>query len=325
MRTFLSLLLLGACFATNAAAQNLSGLPGAFADIGFGARPAALGNAYVALADDAYSILWNPAGLAEAEAYELAFSYTDQLGLFDYQYASARGKLPGHGHGFGAALINTGDEAMQEVALYLGYARRYGPLALGLSVKYRQASFGNNDLKAEDYVVFEPDEIADGIANQVRGRASGFGFDLGVRYQFSPRISLGLVLRDLYAPVFWDSQSGTDTRPAKGTYTETIPFEAAIGTAYRISPQFRVTMDYAPAIYRSTINKVRLGAEVTLLDLLALRAGVQQWLDDQPAKKYAVGFGLTPPAFQGLRFGAHYTYVVDRLASSQYMALLLTF
>ncbi|MBU1680098.1 MAG: hypothetical protein KKD86_14825, partial [Bacteroidetes bacterium] len=43
-------------------AQDLSGIPGAFVDIGFGAKPVAMGGAFVGLANDVNSIIWNPAG-----------------------------------------------------------------------------------------------------------------------------------------------------------------------------------------------------------------------------------------------------------------------
>ena len=56
----------------------------AFLDLGAGARATGMGNAFVAVDDDAYAIYYNPAGLALLEQSELATSYTkNMIGLSD--------------------------------------------------------------------------------------------------------------------------------------------------------------------------------------------------------------------------------------------------
>jgi hypothetical protein len=47
-----------------------------FLEIGVGARAAGMGQAYTALADDAGSVYWNPAGLAQLDNRELYLAYT---------------------------------------------------------------------------------------------------------------------------------------------------------------------------------------------------------------------------------------------------------
>ncbi len=58
-----SLLLLILCFviAAPAAGQDLSNIPSAFVDVGYGARPMGMGGAFVGLADDRNAVVWNPA------------------------------------------------------------------------------------------------------------------------------------------------------------------------------------------------------------------------------------------------------------------------
>src|SRR5438309_223611 len=48
----------------------------AFDDTGTGARAAALGGAYVALGDDTFSLMYNPASLARAKRPEIASEYS---------------------------------------------------------------------------------------------------------------------------------------------------------------------------------------------------------------------------------------------------------
>lgn len=319
----LLVLLFSPLFANRADAQDLSGIPGAFVDVGFGARPVALGSAYVGLADDVHSVVWNPAGLATLSNYQIAFSYIDQLGLVDYQHAAASAPF-----GFGAlglAVIANGDDAMRELSVHAAYARSISDFHVGLALKYRNASFGNNTMSEDDFVVFEPDEIADGLASQVSGSASGFGLDLGVLYQPTPKVSFGLMLRDLVAPVSWDSQTGTADRPARGSYNESIPFEAALGTVYRVSPNFMVTADYNPALSDEVSNKVRVGLETKLLNVLSLRGGMQQFVNDLRDEKYALGFGLDVPVMGSAHVMASYTYLFESLDNSQHISFAVSF
>ena len=55
----------------------------AFSDIGLGARPMGMGGGFVALADDANSVFWNPAGLSQIHQFELSSMYlsTNHLDL----------------------------------------------------------------------------------------------------------------------------------------------------------------------------------------------------------------------------------------------------
>src|ERR1019366_8734663 len=61
-------------------ASAASGTEGAsFLDIPVGARPAALGSAYSALAADAYAPVWNPAGLGFVRQTEVAGQHLSYL------------------------------------------------------------------------------------------------------------------------------------------------------------------------------------------------------------------------------------------------------
>src|SRR5437879_687898 len=66
-----------------------SGTQGAiFLDIPVGARPAAMGSAYSALASDAYAPVWNPAGLGFVTTPELAGQHVSYLESLNYEQAS---------------------------------------------------------------------------------------------------------------------------------------------------------------------------------------------------------------------------------------------
>lgn len=57
-----------------------------FLNIGVGARPVAMGEAFVALADDANAVFWNPAGLGQLKRYEVTFMHNVWFQEISYNY-----------------------------------------------------------------------------------------------------------------------------------------------------------------------------------------------------------------------------------------------
>lgn len=304
-------------------AQELSGVPGAFADIGMGARPSGLGGAYTALANDVHSMMWNPAGLVQLGHPQAAFTYTRQLGLLNYHYMAAAMPLEGQ-RSAGVAVISSGDELMREFTIQAGYAQTLlnDNLMVGVNLKFRYATFGNNTLNPADYDdVFEQDEISTGISNQVRGNAPGFGIDLGVLYRLNDRINLGLMLKDIYSPLFWDSRINNPDAKTKGEYTETVPFEPVFGTAFRLSDNIMLTSDYSASPLKDISDKFRFGAETRLLDVLSLRGGYQHNINHEQDEKYSLGLGIDRSISKNLRVFVDYSIQIEQLANSHRFSL----
>jgi hypothetical protein len=63
-------------FTTSAAADGVATSGAQFLKIGAGARAMSMGGAYVAFADDAYALYWNPAALSHIRRREAIFTYT---------------------------------------------------------------------------------------------------------------------------------------------------------------------------------------------------------------------------------------------------------
>ena len=76
---------------------------GEFLRIGAGARPAAMGEAYTAVADDVNSLYWNPAGLAKVKSRELQVSHAMLYMDINHEYAAYVHPLK---EGWGAAGIS---------------------------------------------------------------------------------------------------------------------------------------------------------------------------------------------------------------------------
>jgi len=137
----LFMLLVGTVYA------NGPGTTGAnFLKIGVGARAAAMGDAFTAVADDSTSLYWNPAGLTRLKGCELSTMYNMWFEGISQGYVSAGFPLLGGTMGVGTNYVNMGDlEGRDEsgnptgvfqaydLAACVGFAGRLGKLSLGLS------------------------------------------------------------------------------------------------------------------------------------------------------------------------------------------------
>lgn len=129
---------------------------GTFLLIGPGARAGGMGEAQVALANDAYAAYWNPAGLGFLEGSELAAMHMNWLpGLADdiyYEYLAMRKSLGTFGTiGLQGTYLNlgevihTGPDSPEPLGTFSGYmwnvglsySRQISPyLSAGITVKY---------------------------------------------------------------------------------------------------------------------------------------------------------------------------------------------
>lgn len=252
-------------------------IPAAFVDIGYGARPMGMGGAYVALASDSYGVLWNPACLPYVQGWQISTMYAKQFGIIPYNLATAA-KGMGTLHGFGAAVLSSGDHTLRETTALFSYGMRlstlgssFGHWAVGMTLKVRTASFGNNP---------------DGGEDQIRGSAVGHGLDLGLRLKLAPRWTLGVLLRDVWNRVNYNNE----TRGNK--YGEAVPAALIMGAAFLTRPNLVFVLDWDKALYENTKDKILAGFEWRLFNIIFLRGGWSQSIDAEPNRKFNWGLGL---------------------------------
>jgi len=312
-------------FSQETRAQELSGIPGSFVDIGFGTRPVGMGFAFVGLADDENSTYWNPAGLSQTLEYKAGFSQIDQLGLITYNYGTILIPLPIKGHSVGVSVISSGDDAMQELSVHAGYGFRVNMVSLGIGLKYRNASFGNNTLNRDDYTVFDDDEITIGLGQQVYGDASGYGVDLGLMIHPTEEIQFGVLLRDVWAPINWNSKARSMGYTARGKYEEGLPMEVIFGSSFIVNKNILLVGDYQPGLTDDRTNWVRVGIEGRLVHILMLRAGTEQGINDLDDDRITLGTGLDLNLGGKLRLQADFAYVIDPIQDSQRISFSISF
>ena len=279
-----SLLPLALVLLLTGAAHAASRYAGEFLGLGAGARSAALGSAYVALADDATAGYWNAAGLSALSGRQVHLTHAEHFsGLIqrDFVAVARPGRLL---HGMALSLVRMGigdihftelpdplqppstdnrpliasTEQSADYALYLSGSRRLGArLSLGLSAKaiYRQVASIN---------------------------AYGFGLDLGVRYQLSHQIALAANVRDATTtPIVWNTDS-----------TDRIQPSLLLGVAYAIpiaegqTTALLATRSGGDASTATDDVPLNAGLEYRHR-YIALRAGLEEG-------RQSFGLGLTP-------------------------------
>jgi hypothetical protein len=207
--------------------------------LGVGARPLGMGDAFVAIANEAMAINWNPAGLTQLSRYEVAGFLGPLLNGKEY-YMSGAVAVPFMADtalGFSAISLyhNTGDsrtDAYENTFLLSGATplNVEKTVSVGLNLKFLQySSNASADIPA----------TVSNSAETIQAQASTIGVDLGFLYQiplpsWGKRVSLGFEAQDLDTVLHW--QSGSEER---------VPLMLQAGVAYWLEENVVAAVDFS--------------------------------------------------------------------------------
>jgi hypothetical protein len=127
-----------------------------FLKIGVGARGVAMGESFVAVANDVSSIFWNPAGLVEAKDNQVIASHTDYVVDIKHEFFGASyhlGESDVVGLSFTALHMNDMEITTEAQPFGTGRYFSFGDIAVGLTYAKRmtdQFSFGATVRYAEE-------------------------------------------------------------------------------------------------------------------------------------------------------------------------------
>jgi hypothetical protein len=127
-----------------------------FLKLGAGARATGMGESFVALANDASALYWNPAGVVDLQDNQLIAAHTSYVADISHEYLGITYKLSeGHAVGISVAALHMEDMEITTETQPFGTGRffSFGDVAIGLTYSNKmteQFSFGATVRYAEE-------------------------------------------------------------------------------------------------------------------------------------------------------------------------------
>ena len=282
-----------------------------FLRIGWGARPAAMGDAFTGVADDVDALYWNPAGLVYVKRLQQAFnhnSWIEGVNVENAAFASRYSSSTVIGAGIG--YVNVGDmERGDKYGNALGY---YSASDMALLFSYSRLLKPGFAVGGNFKIISERIETVS---------AHSFAIDAGGVYEMSPRLKLGATLKNL----------GTGMTLAKTSCP--LPMGLRVGAAYQYTKNLLLASDIslpfddslglyfgAEYLYPSPVKGARLAlrggfntatmSSLGALSALALGFGIE-------AGAVGVDYALTPYGDLGMVHRFSLKIKFDSLAAAK--------
>ena len=237
---------------------------------GLGARALAMGGAFVAVADDATAVIWNPAGLAQLNDTRIGGMSTDLFGIgATHQFVGGMTNLAGFAVGLAWERSAVSSQAIDdqgnvgqaftwtESAIIGSFATSVMDMGLvGVNVKYYMADSG------------------------LGASASGFGFDLGLLFALGDMFTIGVNASDIGgSTITWDT--GTENT-VSALYKAGLAMKLVEGALV-----MAVDVDFNEA----GMGDTHVGLEFKVIKELALRGGMVL-MDEFQSYYFTVGAGI---------------------------------
>ncbi len=277
-----------------------------FLKIDMSPRAAAMGGSYIMVNDDATSMFYNPAGLAKMQQKFHLFSAQTQWiadisyigvgaaynagnwGTFGLSYVGSDygDDIMGTRYDAGSAqgFVDTGSLDVGAYAIGLSYGKSLtDKFSIGLQIKYASQQLGENLLPA-------------GTTEQ--NKVSGLAYDFGtIFYPGFKSFRMGMAIRN-FSPEFKYVQEGFE-----------LPLTFVLGFAMDImdlmgehkSPLILSVDALHP---RDFTERIHVGAEYTLLEMISLRAGYKFNYDNE---SLCAGVGFQKDV-GGIKLDVGYSY-----------------
>jgi len=303
-------------FSFLSAQNNVATTSAAFLEIGPGARSISMGSAYVSVADDASSIYWNPAGIANVSRPEYQSYYSPWLVETQFYYNTAvvpMGQYGSLGLSFTAVTM---DEMMVRTVQDPepdAYGQRFDAGNISMGIAYAKKltdrfSFG-----------FQTKFIQESIWQM---KAQGYAVDIGTMFVTKRNLNIGMSISNFGGKLGMQGVNtlvdididetiyGNNDRidGSLGTSQWPLPllFRFGLSKIFVVSPimQFLVAID---AIHpNNNPEYLNIGLEYTLMDMVSLRIGKSHTFYNLGDSNNIVG------PQHGLSFGTGIKYQIPR-------------
>jgi hypothetical protein len=289
-----------------------------FLKIGVGGRASAMGDAFIAMADDASALYWNPAGLTQFHQHQVLFSHNKWVADISHDFLGGVYHLDAT-NSFGAALTSLSMPKMKVTTEFAptgtGEFFGYGSIAAAFSYSRRmtdQFSIGGTVRYVEETL----DKL----------KMRGFMIDLGTLYW----TGLGTTRFAVTVSNFGNQMApdGEVVLVGKRSVSEWQSFSPP--TMFRIGFAFepyqtdehRITTSFQLNHPNDNSENVVTGAEYSWRQIFFIRGGYKFNVDEQ---NYSVGAGINVP-ISFAHFNLDYAFTnFERLGSAHRFSIILGF
>lgn len=289
-------------------AGDINNSAAAYIRMGIGARIIAMGEAGTATANDVTAAYWNPAGLTDLKDIEFSTNYALNMG-FDRTYQNA---ALAKRFGFGVLAFNWVNAGVSDID---GYDASANPTGIFSDAEHNLAVSYANKMKRLSYGV-TPKLYLSSIDGETK---SGFGLDLGAKYDISQYFEAGLMIRDLAGSLAEDRipyqvQAGVTAYPLMGvTVAADLHYEQSENPYLIFGAEYWTTVGRDPEA-DSKLSVINVSEKSTWADIFShfqtgLRVGFNQ-------NRFSAGAGIKFRNFQidyAYRIGNHDTFNDDHL------------
>ncbi len=260
-----------------------------FLKIGIGARPAGMGSAFVAVADDASAIYWNPAGVARITTNVIALNHCDWVAdilfsqatyVFDPKYVPGMMGIHARSLYMPEQIVRTvynpdGDGTQfdnGDVAVGLTYGRSLtDKFSAGITFNYVNSSLADHS-------------------------ATAYSFDFGTLYDTGfQSLKIGMSIQNI----------GTEMEYIEDTVKLPTLFRVGMSASLYEDDQYTVLSAAEFSHPPDNNERANLGLEVGYQDFLHLRGGYGFGYD---AEGLAMGLGVKVPTSFNAEARADYAY-----------------
>ncbi len=294
---FLSITLFSVSQASGAAGTSRA----EFLLIGVGARPAGMGEAYTAVADDVNTIAYNPAGLGCIDDTQITLMHSDWIDDIGYEYLGAA-------HSFGGA----GTLGLEVRYLHMG--KLTGRALNGKATGEFNAC---NTSAALSYGRRLMNDICFGVNLKVlhekieKESSYGFAFDVGGLYGMdleNNRLQFGLAVQNI----------GPEMKFIKDK--EPLPVNIKTGASYKmLDNALLLALDVNIPVHGSPY--VNMGSEYSIANIISARIGYKTEKELVSSSKLNLGLG-----FYWKDCGLDYTFVpFNNLGQTHRFSLIVKF
>ncbi len=288
-----------------------------FLSIEVGARAIGMGGGFVALANDATALYWNPAGLAKMPRGEVTLNHTEWLAGIQYDFAGVALPLGSIGTvGLSFTSLTMGDMLVRTVAYPEGTGEKFSASDFAIGTSYAKS------LTDRFSIGFTAKYVNQKIWHM---QASSIALDIGTlfRTQFKD-MTLGMSISNFGNKMQLlgsDAQVPIDIAPEKegnnskivGTMKTdkwSLPLIFRFGVAMNVirNYNFRWTVAMDAMHPNDNTEYINVGTEYSLKEMVFLRAGYKNLFMNDSEEGLTLGGGLAYTLVGNIRLKVDYAY-----------------